>query len=131
MSEAEKLVWEVLWSPPERMTNSIRWFIAGLATVPFNGVHEGGFFATDIRPRATAQLDIKLESVPHHLRAQEATRAWLRHSDGQPVLSFRVLPADIEVPLSAPGGQSGNGHGLDHGKRIGFHEDAVLKRPRF
>jgi hypothetical protein len=34
-------------------------------------------------------------------------------------------------PLRTPGSQGGDGHGLDHGKRIGFHEDAVLKRPRF
>src|SRR5206468_11585513 len=104
------------------------WLVARLAAEAFDRVEESGLLAADVGAGPAARLDVEGESLAHHVRAQQTSRARSRERRLDALEGQRIFTPDVDVALLAARRERGDRHRFDEGERILFHENAILER---
>ena len=105
-------------------------FVAWFAAIAFNRVEERGLFAADIRASAAANFNVELQPAAQNVVAKEPVFVGGVDRVLHALRRQRIFAAQVDVALASAGNKTADRDALDHGKRISFHQDAVLERAR-
>ena len=108
-----------------------RWLVAGFAPVSLDGVEQGGLLAADVGASAVAQFDVEGPAGSGGVAAEQTGPSGRVDCCGQARGGHRVLAPDVKPSPLGADGQAGDGHGLNDGEGVAFHQYPVLKGARF
>src|SRR5207237_10761459 len=89
------------------------------------------FLAADVRAGAPAQVYVEAQTAAQDIVAEQPGGAGRINGVGQPLGGQRILAPHIDVTVLRTNRERGDGHAFDDGKRIAFHDGAVLECARF
>ena len=95
------------------------------ARLSFQRTDERGLFAANERAGALDQFDVKVETAPHDVRAQNAVLPGLRDGQIEPMHRQRIFGADVNDPVRGTGDVAADRHAFQQRVRIAFQLVAV------
>ena len=102
----------------------------GLADPALDGGQEGRLLAADKGAGAAVDLDIEVEPRSQDVPAQESQGAGLLDGDVESPHRKRIFGPDIEIALFGAHGPGADGHALQHGMGVAFHDGPVHEGAR-
>ena len=98
---------------------------AHLAAPALEALEHRGLFAADVGPGAHTHLEIKTLTRAGNVAAEVARLVGRGDGGAQRAQRMRVFGTQIDVTLGRPHRDAGDGHALDQGERIAFHQHAI------
>jgi hypothetical protein len=112
---------------PEAMLGGIGRPNSRLASLTFDGMDQGGFFAADKSAGAEPDFDVEGKVGAENIIAQQAVTTGLINGVLDTLDRHWIFGADIEKTAGRPDGERPDQHAFKDGKRIAFEHGAIHK----